>query len=497
MASPRFILAIDQGTTSSRAVLFDHAGRSVATSQQEFPQYTPKPGHVEHDAEEIWRSQQQVIRQVLQRSGQTPDQVHAVGVTNQRETTILWDRRTGQPVAPAIVWQSRVTAPLCARHRADGVEDVVRQRTGLLLDPYFSATKIEFLLDQDAGLRARAGRGDILFGTVDSFLIWRMSGGQLHVTDHSNASRTMLLNLQTLDWDDELLRIFRVPRGMLPQLVNSSQIIGQMAPDLLGSTLPIAGCAGDQQAALFGQACFKSGEAKNTYGTGGFLLMNVGQSPLPPPDNLLSTVGWTMDGEATYCLEGSVFICGAAVQWLRDGLAMIASASEVETLARSVPDSGGVVFVPALVGMGAPYWDPTARGGILGISRGTTRAHIARATLEAMAQQSADVLDVMQEYSTPLAQLRVDGGAAANDLLLEMQANLLGVPVQRPQVLETTALGAAYLAGLSSGFWSSPQEIARHWHLDCEFQPNLDSDARLSQRQIWRNAVGRCLHWSG
>lgn len=497
MSSPQYILALDQGTTSSRAMLFDHDGAAIGVSQEEFRQYTRQPGHVEHDAEEIWKSQQYVARQVLQQAGITAEQVHAIGVTNQRETTILWDRHSGKPVAPAIVWQSRITAPLCDLHRLNGVEELVRDKTGLLLDAYFSATKIEYLLDQEPALRARAERGDVLFGTVDSFLIWRLTGGRLHITDRSNASRTMLLNLMTLDWDDELLRIFRVPRGMLPQLVDSSDLYGHTTSDLLGQPIPIAGCAGDQQAATFGQCCFKAGDAKNTYGTGGFLLMNIGDVPRQPPEHLLTTVGWVIAGRPTYCFEGSVFVCGAAVHWLRDGLGIIKKAHDIEQLARSVEDTGGVVFVPALVGLGAPYWDPAARGGILGITRGTTAAHLARATLEAMAHQSADVLEAMQQQSaTPLVALRVDGGAAANDLLLELQANWLGVPVQRPRVVETTALGAAYLAGLATGFWSDHDELRRHWQMEREFQPTIDADSRRKSRARWQDAVQRCLRWA-
>ncbi|MDA0657680.1 MAG: glycerol kinase GlpK [Planctomycetota bacterium] len=497
MPTPRYILALDQGTTSSRAMLFDHGGGAIGVAQQEFRQYTRQPGHVEHDAEEIWASQQSVARQVLQQTGIAAEQVHAIGVTNQRETTILWDRHTGQPVAPAIVWQSRITAPLCDRHRSDGVAGLVREKTGLLLDAYFSATKIEYLLDQDPDLRRRAERGDILFGTVDSFLIWRLTGGQLHITDCSNASRTMLFNLQTLAWDDELLRIFRIPHSLLPQVVDSSELYGHTTTDLLGRPIPIAGCAGDQQAATFGQCCFQAGDAKNTYGTGGFLLMNIGAVPRQPPEHLLTTVGWVIAGQPTYCFEGSVFVCGAAVQWLRDGLGIIKTAQEIERLARSVDDAGGVVFVPALVGLGAPYWDPAARGGIFGITRGTNAAHLARATLEAMAHQSADVLEAMQQQSaSPLTALRVDGGAAANDLLLQLQANWLDVPVQRPSVVETTALGAAYLAGLATGFWSSREELRRHWQMEREFHPAIDAVSRQRSRARWRDAVQRCLGWA-
>ena len=495
--SDRYVLALDQGTTSSRALLFDRSGSPIGVAQQEFPQYTPAPGHVEHQPDEIWESQIAVAKRVVAESGVTPEQIESVGITNQRETTVLWDRQTGKAVAPAIVWQSRITADACDRLKRDGVEPTVRAKTGLLLDPYFSGTKIGYLLEQDTSLRAKAERGDVLFGTVDSYLVWRLTNGKRHVTDYSNASRTLLLNLETLDWDPELLDIFNVPRAMLPELVPNSGICGEISADLLGRPLPIAGLAGDQQSATFGQCCFEPGQAKNTYGTGCFMLMNVGGSPLPAPEHLLATVGWVIDGTPVYCFEGSIFVGGAIVQWLRDGLRIIDDSASVETLARTVDDSGDVVLVPALTGLGAPYWDPDARGGILGITRGTNQGHIARAALESMAHQTCDILDVMQQTAgEPLTQLRVDGGATANNLLMQMQADLLGVTVQRPSVLETTALGAAYLAGLATGFWPDRASLASHWRVEREFEPACEVTDRDRQRRHWAQAVQRCLKWA-
>ena len=484
------ILALDQGTTSSRAIVFDHGGQVLGMSQREFPQILPRPGEVEHDPEAIWSSQLAVAREALTAANVAPTAIRALGVTNQRETTVLWERDTGRPVAPAIVWQSRVSAELCRRHQTDGVEPFVRQRTGLVIDAYFSATKIQHLLDTTPGLRERAERGEILFGTVDSFLIWRLTGGRSHVTDVSNASRTLLFNLHTLDWDDELLRIFRVPRAMLPRVTASSGVIDTVAPELLGAPIPIAGVAGDQQAATFGQACFEPGMAKNTYGTGCFMLMNTGELPVESKNRLLTTVGWQMNGRTTYCLEGAVFVGGAVIQWLRDGLGVIRSSAESEALAATVSDTGGVYFVPAFVGLGAPHWDPWTRGAIFGLTRGTTAAHLTRAALESIAFQSADLVEAMQQDSgVSLGELRVDGGASRNDLLMQFQSDLLGRRVVRPTVSETTALGAAYLAGLAVGFWNDLDDVRRNWRLDRAFDPQMTDERRADVTGRWRNAV--------
>ena len=492
----RYILALDQGTTSSRAMLFGHDGRVVSVAQREFEQIFPAPGNVEHDPEAIWSTQIEVAREALARAGATAAEVAAVGITNQRETTILWDRKTGRPVANAIVWQSRVTAGICERLKQAGHEDVIRARTGLVIDPYFSASKIKHLLDSYDGLRERARRGEILFGTVDTFLLWRLTGGKVHVTDPSNASRTMLFNIHTLDWDDQLLEIFDVPRAMLPEVRTSSEVYGHTVPDLLGTPVPIGGVAGDQQAALFGQTCFEPGSAKNTYGTGCFMLMNTGATPISSANGLLTTIGWRLRDEVVYCLEGAVFVAGAAVQWLRDGLGAIAASKDVERLAGSVEDAGGVFLVPAFVGLGAPHWDAYARGTIVGMTRGTTMAHIARAVIDAMAYQTRDVLDVMQaESGRSLSALKVDGGAAANNQLLQFQADLLGVAVRRPVVAETTALGAAYLAGLATGYWESLDDLRANWALDREFTPTIDRHQRDRLHRGWQRAVQRSLGW--
>lgn len=492
----RFILALDQGTTSSRALVVSHAGLVVAQAQQEFPQIYPAPGHVEHDPEAIWESQLTTAREAIARTPGGVAAIAAIGITNQRETTILWDRTTGKPIANAIVWQSRITAPECERLKQAGHEPFVREKTGLVLDAYFSGTKIAHLLDTIPGARERAERGEILFGTVDSFLIWRLTGGKSHVTDVSNASRTLLCNLQTLDWDDELLALFRVPRAMLPRICSSSGEFGESEASLLGREIPITGCAGDQQAATFGQACFSPGEVKNTYGTGCFLLMNTGPQLVRSQSGLITTVGWRIGGVTTYCLEGSVFIAGAVVQWLRDGLGIIATSAEVEALADSVPDAGGVLFVPAFVGLGAPYWDSSARGTILGIMRGTTKAHIARAAVDSMAYQTLDLIEAMQlDSGIELKALKVDGGASSNSRLMQFQADLLGTKVRRPVVQETTALGAAYLAGLAVGFWKSQSEIAANWALDQEFVPQMADEDRDRSATQWRRAVDRSRDW--
>ena len=492
----RYILALDQGTSSSRAIVFAADGRAVASAQEEFPQILPAPGLVEHDPEAIWSSQLNVAREALARASLEAKDIAAIGITNQRETTILWDRTTGRPVANAIVWQSRASVPICERLKADGLEPLFRARTGLVVDAYFSATKIKHLLDAHDGLRSRAARGEILFGTVDSWLVWRLTGGRRHVTDYSNASRTLAFNIHTLDWDDELLEILGVPRAMLPEVRPSSEVYGHTAEQWLGGPIPIAGIAGDQQAATFGQACFEPGSAKNTYGTGCFMLVNTGTSPVASRNNLLTTIGWGLGGRVTYCLEGSVFIAGAVVQWLRDGLGIIRTSAEVEPLAASVPDSGGVYFVPALVGLGAPHWDSYARGTILGISRSTTAAHVARAAVESMAYQTRDLAEAMQEdMGAPLAELKVDGGAAVNDALMQFQADLLGVEVVRPVTAETTALGAAYLAGLAAGVWQDTAQIARQWTMGRRFVPGLSADRREALVRRWQEAVRRSLNW--
>jgi glycerol kinase len=491
-----YVLALDQGTTSSRAIVFGRDGTVVASAQLEFPQIFPGPGHVEHDPEDIWSSQLQVARDAMVRAKIGAADLAAVGITNQRETTILWDRRTGKAVANAIVWQSRISAGICDALKAAGHEALFRSRTGLVVDAYFSGTKIKHLLDTVPGLRARAEEGEVLFGTVDSFLIWRLTGGRVHVTDVSNASRTLVFNIHTLDWDDELLKVLGIPRKMLPEVRASSEVYGHCEEALLGGRIPIAAAAGDQQAATFGQACFETGSAKNTYGTGCFMLLNTGKEPVPSRNGLLTTVGWKIGGDVTYCLEGSVFVAGAVVQWLRDGLGIIASSSEVERLAATVPDSDGVYLVPAFVGLGAPYWDPYARGAILGLTRNTKAAHVARAAVESMAYQTRDVLDAMQrDASLALAHLKVDGGAAANDALLQFQADLLGVPVRRPVVAETTALGAAYLAGLAVGYWKDAADVGRNWALDREFTPAMPPADRDQRYRRWQKAVERSRDW--
>ena len=485
-----FVLALDQGTTSSRAIIFDRSGRIVSSAQQEFPQIYPASGHVEHDPEAIWSSQIATAREAITRAGITAEQLAAIGVTNQRETTILWEKATGTPIANAIVWQSRVTASICDRLKADGHEPLFRARTGLVVDAYFSGTKVKHLLDSSDGLRARAARGEILFGTVDTFLIWRLTGGRCHVTDASNASRTLMFNIHTLEWDDELLKVLDVPRAMLPEVRSSSEVYGHTDPAIFGAAIPIAGDAGDQQAALFGQACFEPGAAKNTYGTGCFMLMNTGANAVPSEKGLLTTVAWKINGATTYALEGSVFIAGAAVQWLRDGLHAIETSGDVERLMAEVADTDGVYLVPAFVGLGAPYWNPHARGVIVGLTRSTTMAHIARAAVDAMAYQTLDVLEVMQvESGVPLSMLKVDGGAAVNAMLLQFQADLLRVPVRRPVVAETTALGAAYLAGLAVGYWDGLDDVRRNWALDREFGPVMPSADRDRLCAGWKKAV--------
>ena len=490
-----YVLALDQGTTSSRAIVFDASGAIRASAQREFRQIYPQGGWVEHDAVEIWATQSGVMHEAIAKAGIAARDVAAIGITNQRETTVLWERATGRPLAHAIVWQDRRTAGICEALRAAGHAPTFLRKTGLVLDAYFSGTKLKWLLDHVPAARERARRGELAFGTIDSWLVWNLTGGRVHATDPSNASRTLLFDIHRGDWDDELCALLDVPRELLPAIVPSSGVCGTTALD--GVEIPIAGIAGDQQAALFGQACHSPGLAKNTYGTGCFLLMNTGGNAVASVNNLLTTVAWSRDGRTDYALEGSVFIGGAVVQWLRDGLGIIRSAHEVEALAASVPDNGGVWFVPAFAGLGAPHWDPYARGSIFGLTRGATGGHLARAALESIALQSRDVLDAMQrDAGITLAGLRVDGGAAANDLLMQFQADILGVPVVRPQVLETTALGAAYLAGLAVGYWKDAAEVAANWRIDREFEPSMPR-ARVAELTAgWERAVERSRRWA-
>jgi glycerol kinase len=491
-----YILALDQGTTSSRAILFDREGRVRGMAQKELLQIYPWPGWVEHDPMEIWSTQLGVASEVLARERVSPHQVRAIGVTNQRETIVVWESATGRPISNAIVWQDRRTAPLCARLKAEGFEPLLREKTGLLADPYFSGTKIAWILESLPGVRQRAEAGELLCGTVDTWLLWNLTGGRAHVTDASNASRTLLYNLRTGCWDDELLILLGIPRRMLPEVRSSSEVYAETSRELFGEPIPIAGIAGDQQAALFGQMCLRPGMAKNTYGTGCFLLMHIGDHPVISRHNLLTTVAWSRAEQTQYALEGSVFIGGAVVQWLRDSLGFFAEAGEIEQLAASVADSGGVCLVPAFTGLGAPHWDPYARGLLCGITRGTTKAHIARAALEAIAHQVADVLDAMRADSrVELEELRVDGGAAANNLLLQFQADLLGVPIVRPQCLETTALGAALLAGLAVGFWDKLEEAAARYKVDRRFEPSMPASEVHVHRARWARALERARGW--
>ena len=492
----RYVLALDQGTTSSRAIVVDEEGRAVATAQREFEQHYPQPGWVEHDPQEIYRTQRETAREAVRKSNVPLQALMAVGITNQRETTLLWDRQSGAPLHNAIVWQDRRTAPLCEELRAVGAESLVRERTGLVIDPYFSGTKLAWLLDNVPGARARAERGELAFGTVDTWLVWHLTGNRTHVSDVSNASRTMLYNIHANEWDDELLKLLRVPRAILPDVHPSTHAFGALPASLIGEALIIGGIAGDQQAAMFGQICHRPGTAKNTYGTGCFMLLHTGDRVVQSQNGLVATACAQIK-DKEYALEGSVFIAGAVVQWLRDQLEFFTSSAEVEKLAASVLDSGDVFLVPAFTGLGAPYWDPHARGALVGITRGTSRAHIARAALESIAYQSAELLEAMQKDSGErLTELRVDGGAAANDLLMQFQADLLGVPVLRPKVLETTALGAAYLAGLTVHLWKSREELAKHWQLDKRFEPRMPRDEAQARLARWREAVSRARGWA-
>jgi len=492
----RYVLALDQGTTSSRAILFDENGRLVETAQREFRQIFPQPGWVEHDAKEIYETQRDTAREVLRKTEVALKDVMGIGITNQRETTIIWDRQTGEPIHNAIVWQDRRTAAQCAELKKMGAESLVRERTGLVIDPYFSGTKIGWLLDNVRGARARAERGELAFGTVDTWLTWHLTGNRTHVTDVSNASRTLLFNIHNNDWDHELLQLLDVPRAMLPDVHPSAHAFGMVPAAMFGEPLVIGGIAGDQQAAMFGQVCHRAGMAKNTYGTGCFMLLHTGDKVVESKSGLISTSCAQTRGKE-FALEGSVFVGGAVVQWLRDGLEFFSSSKEIERLAASVLDTGDVYLVPAFTGLGAPYWDPNARGAMVGLTRGTTRAHIARAALESIAFQSAELLEAMQKDSGQgLMELRVDGGAAANDLLMQFQADLLGVPVVRPKVLETTALGAAYLAGLTVDLWKSRDELATHWKAERRFEPQMNASDRQQRMSRWREAVGRSRNWA-
>jgi glycerol kinase len=493
---PRYILALDQGTSSSRAVLFDRGGAPVAQEQREFPQIYPQPGWVEHDPEAIWSSQLGSAQALLKNTNTSAADIAAIGITNQRETAIVWERDTGRPIANAIVWQCRRTAPMCDEMRADGLEPLVRERTGLVIDAYFSGTKVRWLLDNVQGARGRAEAGELAFGTVDAWLIYRLTRGRIHATDATNASRTMLYNIHAGDWDNEMLEALNLPSSVLPAVVNSSGVVAETDPSVFGAAIPIAGIAGDQQAALFGQACFQPGDAKNTYGTGSFLLLHTGETAAPSQD-LLTTVASRIGGKVQYALEGSIFVTGAAVQWLRDGLQIIERALDVEALAGSVESSEGVYLVPAFVGLGAPHWDPHARGTIAGITRGTAKAHIARATLEAIAFQTRDVLEAMErESNVRLSELRADGGASQNDLLMQIQADVIGRPVVRSAIPETTALGAAYLAGLATGFWSGTDEIASRWRSDKTFEPGVTASQRDDLYAGWQRAVELAKGWA-
>ena len=490
-----YLLALDQGTTSSRAILFDETGAQRALAQREFEQIYPQPGWVEHDPAEIWATQMATATEALSRANVHPREVAALGITNQRETTVLWDRQTGQPIHNAIVWQDRRTAPMIDRLKAEGQAALVTQKTGLVPDAYFSASKVAWLLDHVPGARAKAEAGQLAFGTIDSWLVYQLTDRRLHLTDVSNASRTMLFNLHTLDWDDELLAWWRIPRGILPAVRGSSEVYGEASAVSL-SGIPIAGIAGDQQAALFGQRCFQPGLAKNTYGTGCFLLMNTGSAPVVSRHNLLTTVAWQTGRATTYALEGSVFIGGAVVQWLRDGLQIIRSAGDIEALAATVPDNGGLYFVPAFAGLGAPHWDAYARGTLCGITRGTTAGHLARAALESIAFQVADLIEAMSaDAGLKLPELRVDGGASANNLLMQLQADLLQIPIIRPKVVETTALGAACLAGLATGFWRKTEDLAAYWQADRTFEPQRPASEIPELRAEWQKAVARAKGW--
>lgn len=487
----KYVLAIDQGTTSSRAMIFDSKTNIVGVAQKEFTQFFPKPGWVEHDANEIWTSVLAVVAEVLTTTKISPEEIASIGITNQRETTVVWDKHTGLPVYHALVWQSRQTAPICDEMKAAGHDELVRSKTGLVIDAYFSGTKVKWILDNVEGARDRAEKGDLLFGTIDTWLVWKFTNGVSHVTDYSNASRTLMYNIYELKWDEELLNILNVPKKMLPEVCPSSHVYGRTAPfHFFGQEVPIAGIAGDQQAALFGQACFKPGMAKNTYGTGCFMLMNTGEKAIPSKNGLVTTIAWGLNGKVEYALEGSIFVAGSAIQWLRDGLRMISTAPESEEFASKVDSTDGVYVVPAFVGLGAPYWDDKARGAIFGLTRGTSKEHFIRATLESLDYQTRDVLQAMEKDSgIKLAALKVDGGAVKNNFLMQFQSDILGVPVERPVVNETTALGAAYLAGLAVGFWNDTNDVTSNWKLDKRFEPAMEAEKREELYDGWQRAV--------
>lgn len=488
---------MDQGTTSSRCIIYDKKGSMVSTAQKEFRQYYPKESWVEHDANEIWQTQMTVAHEAMLKAGVTYQNIEAIGITNQRETTVVWDRNTGEPICPAIVWQCRRTAEYCDSLIEQGLTEKFKEKTGLLIDAYFSGTKLRWILENVEGARAKAEAGDLLFGTIETWLIWKMTGGKVHITDYSNASRTMMFNINTLKWDDEILEILDIPKKMLPHPKPSSMIYGETEPLLFGGPIKIAGAAGDQQAALFGQTCFEAGQAKSTYGTGCFLLMNTGEKPVMSQNGLLTTVAWGADGKVNYALEGSVFVCGAAIQWLRDELSILDRASDSEAMALSVEDSAGVYVVPAFVGLGAPYWDPYARGAIFGLTRGANKNHLVRATLESLAYQCHDLLEAMSsDLGRELSGLRVDGGACANDFLMQFQSDILQKEVLRPQCIETTSLGAAYLAGLAAGYWKSKEDVLENWQIDRKFTPAMDGVLRNEKLTGWNRAVGRSLSWA-
>lgn len=493
----RYIMALDQGTTSCRCILYDRQGRMVSTAQKEFRQIYPQAGWVEHDAMEIWSTQMGVAQEALLKINGTYENIEAIGITNQRETTVVWDKETGEPVYNAIVWQCRRTAEYCDELKEKGLTQPIREKTGLLIDAYFSATKLRWILENIEGAREKAEAGRLLFGTIETWLIWKMTGGAVHITDYSNASRTMLFNIRTLKWDEDILKELDIPLCMLPKPRPSSMLYGQTEPNIFGGLVHICGAAGDQQAALFGQACFQAGEAKNTYGTGGFLLMNTGEEPVFSESGLLTTIAWGLDGKVNYALEGSVFVSGAAVQWLRDELELIHDAAESEQLAESVPDTGGLYVVPAFVGLGAPYWDPYARGAVLGITRGTNKKHLVRATLESMAYQTKDLIESMiKDTGRDLVNLKVDGGASANNFLMKFQCDILEKTVLRPQCIETTSLGAAYLAGLASGYWQSRDDILAGWQIDRTFEPDMKNNRRKELLEGWEKAVRCVLGWA-
>lgn len=493
----QFVMALDAGTTSNRCILFDRQGNIRSVAQKEFTQYFPKPGWVEHDADEIWSTQLGVAVEAMSKIGAEAADIAAIGITNQRETAVVWDRRTGEPVCHAIVWQCRRTAGFCDKLIADGLEDMIRRKTGLKIDAYFSATKIKWILDHVEGARAKAEKGELLFGTVETWLIWKLTKGKVHVTDYSNASRTMLFNINTLQWDEDILELLDIPASMLPEVKPSSCIYGESDASYFGGSIPIGGAAGDQQSALFGQTCFRAGEAKNTYGTGCFLLMNTGEKPVFSDNGLLTTIAWGLDGKINYALEGSIFVAGAAIQWLRDEMRLIDSSEDSEYMANKVPDTNGCYVVPAFTGLGAPHWDPYARGTIVGITRGVSKYHIIRATLESLAYQVNDVLKAMEADSgITLSSLKVDGGASANDFLMQAQADISNAPVNRPKCVETTAMGAAYLAGLAVGYWKNKEEVLQNWAIDRIFTPGIPEEEREKKIRGWNRAVRYSYHWA-